>query len=277
MKKSIAAITQKLIAFPLVWLTIEKTILKLAEYCKYQRSLVIAVVDSDFESAAENVLANPVVQCGPFAGMRYPHLQSVGSCLVAKILGSYEDELHHVINQICVKKYKQIIDIGSAEGYYAVGLAMKCPQAKIYAFDINEKAGNLCREMAELNGCKNVITKSFCSVETIEQFGNAGKTLLICDCEGFEKEILCNNAGTAIESMDILVEVHDFIDIEISLRLRERFLATHDILVIQSDSPTKKAQTRAYPALLKYDLRVRKQLVSEWRPEPMEWFYMVVK
>jgi hypothetical protein len=277
MKRFFAAVTRKLLANQLVWQTVAKRIIKLGEYFKYQRGLVANEADRDVERAVEEVLGTPVVQCGPFAGMCYPHRKAVESCLVAKIVGSYEDELHPVINQIALKNYSQILDVGSAEGYYAVGLAMKCPQAKIYAFDIIEEAAKLCREMAELNGCKNVITKSSCSAETIEQFGNAGKTLLICDCEGFEKEILCNNAGSAIESMDILVEVHDFIDIEISLRLRERFLATHDILVIQSDSPTKKAQTRSYPALLKYDLRVRKQLVSEWRPEPMEWFYMVVK
>src|SRR4051812_19305855 len=60
---------------------------------------------------------------GPFAGMQYV-TESYGSQLVPKLLGSYENELHDLVEQIVAQRPKIVIDIGAAEGYYAVGLAL---------------------------------------------------------------------------------------------------------------------------------------------------------
>src|SRR5436190_882004 len=60
---------------------------------------------------------------GIFKGLQYPRFESSGSGLVTKLLGSYENELHPFIQQLGANKYTEIIDIGCAEGYYAVGLA----------------------------------------------------------------------------------------------------------------------------------------------------------
>src|SRR4051812_14244715 len=64
----------------------------------------------------------PVVLSGPFAGMAYVR-QAAGSCLAPKLIGCYEAELHGVVARILRTGYTQIVDIGCAEGYYAVGLA----------------------------------------------------------------------------------------------------------------------------------------------------------
>ena len=57
---------------------------------------------------------------GPFEGMQYPNFESYGSASWPKLLGTYESEL---TNAILAKKdtdYSSIVDIGCAEGYYAV-------------------------------------------------------------------------------------------------------------------------------------------------------------
>src|SRR3954451_18937011 len=60
---------------------------------------------------------------GPFAGMEYlPGLEASSGDLVAKLLGTYERELHPVIEGWIAQPPAHMIDIGSAEGYYAVGL-----------------------------------------------------------------------------------------------------------------------------------------------------------
>jgi hypothetical protein len=53
--------------------------------------------------------------------------QAVGSALIPKLLGCYEAELHGVIACALNTTYDTIIDIGCAEGYYAVGLALHFP------------------------------------------------------------------------------------------------------------------------------------------------------
>lgn len=73
-----------------------------------------------------------VVQGGPFQGLQYvPSIvesalavpRALGSALIPKLLGCYEAELQGVLAQILATPYQDILDIGSAEGYYAVGLA----------------------------------------------------------------------------------------------------------------------------------------------------------
>src|SRR5437016_2600251 len=65
-----------------------------------------------------------VVQSGPFAGMLYVN-QAVGSAHVPKLLGSYEAELHEIMRSVLTENYATIVDVGCAEGYYAIGLALR--------------------------------------------------------------------------------------------------------------------------------------------------------
>src|ERR1700722_2566319 len=73
------------------------------------------------------------VRTGPFAGMRYGSV-SVGSAYIPKLLGIYERELSSFIEAACLKRPDLIVDVGAAEGYYAVGLAVRNPTAKVIAF-----------------------------------------------------------------------------------------------------------------------------------------------
>jgi hypothetical protein len=91
-----------------------------------------------------HLLDGKVVLSGPFKGMKYPNLEAFGSCIYPKILGSYERELHDTLNSISNTRYSEIIDVGCAEGYYAVGLSLQHPEARVYAYDIDETARRLC-------------------------------------------------------------------------------------------------------------------------------------
>jgi len=82
--------------------------------------------------------------------MRYVP-EAVGSSFLPKLVGSYEAELHGVIEELIGRDYRTIIDIGSAEGYYVVGLARRCPAARIYAFDMDRLGRLRCANMAHLS------------------------------------------------------------------------------------------------------------------------------
>src|SRR5689334_17519514 len=65
---------------------------------------------------------NWIVDCGPFVGMRY--LRSA-CCerILPKLLGSYEEELWPALRRLAALPIPAVVNVGCAEGYYAVGLA----------------------------------------------------------------------------------------------------------------------------------------------------------
>lgn len=107
------------------------------------------------------VLANTLLQRGggrvahgPFAGMLYPVAAAEGG-RAPRLLGVYEASLHPVIETVIARPYAGVIDIGSAEGYYAVGLALRMPAALIHARDTNPAARDLCGQLARANGVED--------------------------------------------------------------------------------------------------------------------------
>ena len=56
-------------------------------------------------------------------------------------------------------KFDQIIDIGCAEGYYAVGFA-KFTDSHVHAYDINEEAITFAKNLASINNVDHKITFS---------------------------------------------------------------------------------------------------------------------
>jgi hypothetical protein len=79
------------------------------------------------------------VREGPFKGMVYGR-KSFGSCFIAKVLGMYERECRDAVEWACERKPAVIADVGAAEGYYAVGLCLRNPQARVVAFEMEAAA-----------------------------------------------------------------------------------------------------------------------------------------
>ena len=112
-------------------------------------------------------LTGNIVASGPFAGMKYAS-GSIGSRLLPKILGTYELELHPTIEKICQRSFDLIIDVGAAEGYYAVGMALRNSDAEVIAFETEVGGQNLIKEMADINGVADrVSVRGFCDSESL--------------------------------------------------------------------------------------------------------------
>src|SRR5690349_13620102 len=90
------------------------------------------------------------VRQGPFAKMRYVK-DSIGSAYIPKLLGIYERELEPCVDRIAQLQPSVIVDIGAGEGYYAVGLALRNPQAHVIAFEMESAGQRAVAEMAKLN------------------------------------------------------------------------------------------------------------------------------
>jgi hypothetical protein len=216
---------------------------------------------------------------GPFKDLKYIR-QSFGSALIPKLLGLYERELQPVLNEIIDAGFDRIINVGAAEGYYAVGLAMRCPRVPVVAFEIENEGRARLQEMARLNGVADRIDiRGRCSPVELTQALEPpeGRHLLICDCEGYEEELLDLQKASALLNASILVELHEFISRGISQRIRDRFEASHTIEEID-DEDRRAAEfpfTTLYTRLMPQ--KYLRWAVGEHRPEHMNWFWMKPK
>jgi len=236
------------------------------------------VLDPRTDQIIREYFPDMTVRHGAFKGMRYPNAESAGSNLLPKLLGSYEAELAPVIHQILQNDYSEIIDIGSAEGYYAIGLGMQIPGANILAFDTNPRANELCLEMAKLNGVADRLKLgAFCSADTLSEMKLGRKALIISDCEGYEAELFTPAVVEVLARHEILIEIHDFLNNSISEKIRKRFEKTHDITAIESIDDGKKVRTYHYPELDVLDESTKLFVLREWREWTMTWFYITPK
>lgn len=175
----------------------------------------------------------PIVQAGPFAGMRYVDA-SIGSSYLHKLIGSYEAVLHPVINDLEDSEFDTVIDIGTAEGYYLVGFGKMFPKARLVGFEIEEEGRRLSKELFAKNSLNNELL--FLKEATGENVGEflTQKTLLICDCEGGEVDILDPEKFPRFSEVDFaIIELHDFIRPGAREILTERFKNTHTVKIIR--------------------------------------------
>ena len=215
------------------------------------------------------------VSNGPFTGLRYPAAESYGSMLLPKLLGSYESELHPVLERIFANCYKVIVDIGCAEGYYAVGLGLRFPYASIYAYDTSPQAREMCAEMARLNGIQDRIhIGNFCDAKTLRSIPLGDRALIVSDCEGYERVLFNSDMAVFLREHDVIIEAHDFIDIDISPMLKRVFSATHNVESIRSTDDIEKAQTYEYAELFAYTTKQKCEILGERRPGIMRWLVM---
>ena len=278
MKKYLKKIVSFLVANDGVWAFFSKQIIPFVEYAKRKRRSKDLLVIEHTDEVLHRISPLKTVLHGPFEGMIYLEFRSFGSSLVSKILGCYEKELHPLFERIKNNDYSSIVDIGSAEGYYAIGLARLFPTAEVFAFDTNADALDFCQKMARSNRVEDRLeTGGFCTTETLKSLNLGNKALIVSDCEGFEKELFTGQLVDSLSAHDFLVEVHDYIDIEISTNLRQVFSKTHDVFSIQSIDDIQKALTYDCPELEGYCLADRKMLLAEYRPSIMEWFYFSPK
>ncbi|HEX5378460.1 MAG TPA: class I SAM-dependent methyltransferase [Phenylobacterium sp.] len=165
---------------------------------------------------------------GPFEGMAYVGAAAEGA-LLPRLIGTYEQELHPAIRGFAAADLDCVIDVGCAEGYYAVGMARLMPRATIYAHDINEKAQAACRELAGRNGvAERVVVGGIFAPEQFQAFAER-KCLVICDIEGAEDDLLRPDLAPALAGMNLIVEVHEVYKPGLLARMIERFEPTHHV------------------------------------------------
>jgi len=220
------------------------------------------------------------VKYGPFQGLKYPELAGYGSELYPKLLGCYEVELFEWLEKIRHNNYNKIINIGCAEGYYAVGLGLLFKNSIVYAYDLAERARELCTAMGNENNIGdrlNVFSK--CTANTLKKLDYGERSLIVCDCEGFEMELFTKDVMDSIKNCDVLIELHDFINPEISSKMLPIFNDTHDLVLYRSMDDDLKMlhMSEKYKEVQNLTPYEKKIALGELRPTTMEWAYLTPK
>lgn len=173
------------------------------------------------------------VRYGPFSGLLLSRDSTWGqSDLGAMVLGLYEREILNWIKSNLVtgaQNHKIFIDIGAADGYYAVGMLVSGLADRSICFEINDASREQIRQNAKLNGVD----------ERLEIHGDARTHLLkvlrtlrkppmlvLVDIEGSEYELLTPQILDQLKGASLLIEIHHWVkDFESKYKnlLREAF------------------------------------------------------
>ena len=208
---------------------------------------------------------------GPFRGMNYIS-EAQGSVLIPKLLGIYERELNLVIDSLCRQPFQTIYVIGAGEGYYAVGMALKIPMARVFAYEANESAHKLISEVAEQNGVSaRVSILGLCADEDMRAV--KPDSLVIMDVEGAEERLLDPVKFSGLQSSTILFEAHQPPE-ETQTLILAKFKQTHSILRIDSEVRVWK-DIRSLPFLILFYIRRNIGFwLDEMRGAPMQWYVL---
>lgn len=189
------------------------------------------------QATKELVRAHGVtVSSGPFRGMQYPESSLACHEGIPILFGTYEIELHDVIAAVVANRYERIIDVGSAEGYYAVGLAMRT-KTPVFAFECEPRERRFMREMARLNHVADLVHGgSWCSPHTIEKLSAGRRCLVVSDCEGYELKLFQRGVIPSLSRSDLLIELHNVNPSTNTLQVMlDRFNCSHTSRVITFD------------------------------------------
>lgn len=246
---------------------------RLAEFCIRQRYTPRAEPSFSIEEFLGRFFADFTVRRGPFKGLRFPKNRITPS-LAPKLIGSYEQEIASVVEMLCSTEWSTIIDIGSAEGYYAVGFALRVPRATIHAYDANPAVMQSCCETARLNGVENRIeVGSFLTPEALKDLALGERALIISDCEGYEFAMFSSEVVSKLRNHHVLVEVHDPTRGRLTSDLIGRFTCSHIVRVFGSVDDWKKPLLYDYPELEGLNQSTRMAVLAEARGDQMEWLY----
>lgn len=158
---------------------------------------------------------NTVVS-GPFAGMKFvPNSWWSGADRGSMILGLYEKEVLEALQHEFLAK-KTFIDIGAADGYYAIG-ALKAGWAeRSYCFELSELGQEVIRQQSELNLVSDKVsifgeaTNSALEVLLESTDESPNDWLVLVDIEGGEFNLLSDALLEKLVGATLIVEVHDF-------------------------------------------------------------------
>lgn len=217
------------------------------------------------------------VQYGPFKGMQLQENTWWGKYdLGSMCLGLYEKEIQEALFAEEVLGRKNFIDIGAADGYYAIGMlhSQRCQQA--ICFEITSTG----RQTIEQNWHKNfspgklaIYGDVFQDFEQASSQIDFSDSMVLIDIEGQEFQFLNTQTLQMLKDAVIIIEIHNWSKnfLEQYTALLERCNQYFTIEVIERMERT----TLTLPELRDFTDDNRLLLTSESRPCVMRFLRLI--
>ena len=160
---------------------------------------------------------NNTVASGPFKGMKLPICSAWGQeDQAVRVLGIYEREVQNEVVKLTRQfKTSTFIDLGGADGYYAIGVLVNdlYPHSIVYETTVNGR--ETIARAARLNYCADRVTiKGTAKPGFLSELKAEGLDLNNClflfDIEGEEFDLLTTEVLEHLSNSVLIVEVHDF-------------------------------------------------------------------
>jgi hypothetical protein len=194
-----------------------------------------------------------------------------------KLLGTYELELRAILEKVCLRDDVTIVDVGAAEGYYAVGFLFLNPSANVVAFELTQKGQQATQELALTNGVQERLKiLGECHLANLsEVLKSAPNAFVLMGVKGAEFSLLDPEAISGLRACEILVESHDSVNSQICLELLAKFSTTHSTTIIPARRPRgSEIKNILLRNLLKVTPAIAKRLLHERRPG-MNWAHFM--
>ena len=152
-----------------------------------------------------------VVQAGPFDGMILNAERTWGkSDLSSMILGQYEiDVANHLVRHLRAFS-RPFVDIGAADGYFAVGVARTHLASCVIAMERESASQKALARAAEINGVLDEvrILGEATQESLLRIIADVPSSVILIDIEGGEFELLSEAVMEALAGCTIILEVH---------------------------------------------------------------------
>ncbi|MCA0276800.1 MAG: hypothetical protein LCH86_12415 [Proteobacteria bacterium] len=211
---------------------------------------------------------------GPFKGLRLLEMGAWSDYdLLSKVLGSYELEVFQAVEHQISRSPNVIVNVGASEGYYAVGLKRRLPDADVYTFDIDQDSFEALDRCAKLNGVTINRLKKFDFKNPLVDISSSAaevRPLFVVACEGCENGIAEMSKSVAAVS-SFIVELHDLFVPGTTERLVNFLAPSHEIKLIDQSGRF----VPDFPELTGVPGPIASILLDEFRGASMQWIYAV--
>ena len=224
-------------------------------------------------------LVNGVVKYGPFKGLKLVRETWWGeSDLGSQCLGLYEMEILNFLKEVERDDYKSFIDIGAADGYYAIGMLVSGKVSKCICYEKSESGRRVIMENWKANGSLGELKlypeANFKGISSLDPVV-LNKALVLIDIEGAEFDLLDEMLLYILRKSTLILEIHNWVKNfeDLYVNLLERANKFFDIEVIEHlDRPINQIFE-----LQELSDDNRNLLVSEGRPSLMRFLKLIPK
>jgi hypothetical protein len=180
------------------------------------------------------------VKQGPFSGMVYP--EETAEWVIApglKESGEYEAALLPAFVAELQRSPSSFVDIGAADGYYAVGAARL--GIRSIAYESSPIQRRAIQALAAANAVDVEVRGHCFRVPRLPH-----RSLLLIDAEGAEKRLLTKSAARRLGASAVIVELHEQFARGVTQALLSRFAETHQAELVRGAQEPGRSEPQVW-------------------------------